>query len=450
MSDSENGLPSRYQRPWLVRMVVVTLAIMGDTAYVYGGRFSVRLMRGGRRREGVGVLAYVKVIILIHNAPRERLRLLPQNPATALSPRPVDHRDPLPPPARGHPRLHLPHGHRGGPYRRPYEELRPATTPATHVPGTALPLPLTNGHPPPANGHAPLTNGQLKTAPPPPPRRKFSARSRSRSENDASAPPRGRFPPTTAALLRPHRWHCRVCGTCVLKFDHHYPWIEQCVGARNHKFFLNFVLATALFTLYTFASLLAFNVRGGRVGPQEGVVIGIAALFALFTLSLGAAHTRMVLLSQTTVESLGAQRIKEREGAALAAAGVRCADFGTKCAARVAYDAEWGAPDTEGNLWWVGGPRAGEEHRHNLLEHDAPIFRNDFGIGDNLYFNETVFTTLASANPDVNYYNATSAEFIFRTIESALYLNVMGDPLTGVAPKNFVQILFREERLPIA
>ncbi|KAJ7210727.1 hypothetical protein GGX14DRAFT_450252 [Mycena pura] len=26
----------------------------------------------------------------------------------------------------------------------------------------------------------------------------------------------------------------------------------------------------------------------------------------------------------------------------------------------------------------------------------------------------------------------------------------MGDPLTGVAPKNFVQIFFREERLPIA
>ncbi|KAJ7704091.1 hypothetical protein B0H17DRAFT_40981 [Mycena rosella] len=39
-----------------------------------------------------------------HHAPRERLRLLPQNPATAVPPRPMDHRDPLPAPARGRPR----------------------------------------------------------------------------------------------------------------------------------------------------------------------------------------------------------------------------------------------------------------------------------------------------------------------------------------------------------
>jgi hypothetical protein len=45
---------SRKPQPWAVRklMVVVTLAIMGYTAYVYGGRFFVRLMNSGRRREG--------------------------------------------------------------------------------------------------------------------------------------------------------------------------------------------------------------------------------------------------------------------------------------------------------------------------------------------------------------------------------------------------------------
>ncbi|KAJ7645053.1 Cloroperoxidase [Mycena polygramma] len=109
---------------------------------------------------------------------------------------------------------------------------------------------------------------------------------------------------------------------------------------------------------------------------------------------------------------------------------------------------------------------------HNLIEHDASISRNDFGVGDNLHFNETIFSTLANANPGVDYYNATSAgqvqhdrlaislatnpnvtntpkEFLLRGRESALYLSVMGDPLTGVAPKKFVQIFFREERMPI-
>ncbi|KAJ7704120.1 Cloroperoxidase [Mycena rosella] len=110
---------------------------------------------------------------------------------------------------------------------------------------------------------------------------------------------------------------------------------------------------------------------------------------------------------------------------------------------------------------------------HNLIEHDASISRNDLALGDNLHFNETVFSTLANANPGVDYYNATSAgqvqyarladsvarnpnitntlkEFVTRSAESALYLSVMGDPLTAVAPKKFVQIFFREERLPIA
>ncbi|KAJ7123720.1 hypothetical protein C8R44DRAFT_980970 [Mycena epipterygia] len=82
--------------------------------------------------------------------------------------------------------------------------------------------------------------------------------------------------------------------------------IGQCVGARNHKFFLNFSFATLAFTSYTFASLIAFNIPaqtdGGRsVDPQEVVIIALAALFALFTASFGAADTRLILLLQTTI-----------------------------------------------------------------------------------------------------------------------------------------------------
>jgi hypothetical protein len=79
---------------------------------------------------------------------------------------------------------------------------------------------------------------------------------------------------------------CWICDSplplqCILKFDHHCPWIGQCVGARNHKFFLAFAYATAVFTIYTFGSLLAFNVRGGGgvgetdVDPQEVVIIAL-------------------------------------------------------------------------------------------------------------------------------------------------------------------------------
>ncbi|XP_064435755.1 palmitoyltransferase ZDHHC12 isoform X4 [Mirounga angustirostris] len=64
--------------------------------------------------------------------------------------------------------------------------------------------------------------------------------------------------------------HCRDCRRCVRRFDHHCPWMENCVGERNHPLFVAYLalqLVVLLWGLY-----LAWWVPlppGARGGPQH-------------------------------------------------------------------------------------------------------------------------------------------------------------------------------------
>lgn len=57
----------------------------------------------------------------------------------------------------------------------------------------------------------------------------------------------------TCQVWKPDRCHhCSACNCCVLKMDHHCPWIPDCVGFKNQKYFVQFLLFSTFYALIVF------------------------------------------------------------------------------------------------------------------------------------------------------------------------------------------------------
>ena len=50
--------------------------------------------------------------------------------------------------------------------------------------------------------------------------------------------------------------HCSVCNRCVERFDHHCPWINNCVGTNNHGIFVIFLSFMETLVIMIFSVVL--------------------------------------------------------------------------------------------------------------------------------------------------------------------------------------------------
>jgi len=98
--------------------------------------------------------------------------------------------------------------------------------------------------------------------------------------------------------------HCWQCDNCVEVFDHHCNFIANCVGQRNHRLFVSFVVCSTAVGWYFMVCGIVQLAAEGAVSPtlaDVGSIVLIVSMFctSCFLTNMSSLHLDLVSYGET-------------------------------------------------------------------------------------------------------------------------------------------------------
>ena len=65
--------------------------------------------------------------------------------------------------------------------------------------------------------------------------------------------------------------HCKKCDNCVENFDHHCPWLGNCIGKNNYYFFFIFLIFVNVFIISNLFISIVLMIKKGQSSKMKNI-----------------------------------------------------------------------------------------------------------------------------------------------------------------------------------